>query len=100
MSQSKASANFGFGTLLPRQNRCDQVRVEGELAAWAEWSDGLLMARLGPAEMSALQSLSGGKQTFNKARRICAGASHYLAKVNRSEARSRQLFNDCLSVLP
>ena len=34
--------------------------------------------------MSALRSLSGGKQTFNKARRICAGASRRLAKVNRN----------------
>jgi hypothetical protein len=42
-----------------------------------------LLARLGPAEMSALQSLSGGEQTFNNPRGICASASRRLAKVTR-----------------
>jgi hypothetical protein len=47
---------------------------------------GLLVARLGPAERSAMRSLSGGKQTFNNARRICAGASRRLAEVNRNSS--------------
>jgi hypothetical protein len=72
MSPSKEPGDFPFGTLLPRQNATKST-VEGEPAARAAWSDGLLMARLGPAERSAIQPLSGEADLQQSARLICAG---------------------------